>query len=498
MKQRALVVLLIAACGVSADIEEQGPPSAAPSGLLAGLARADITPPVGIPHMNWGSATHIAAEGVDPVGMKATALVLSDGKQKFVMVDIDALSTAGYEPAIAQAAQRTGIPAAHIRLGASHTHAGANISAVRGPLGADLTEPRKMMERYRAEVIDKLAGAIVEANSKLRPVHLYAGRGTGSINVNRRFRAQGGFQPAVGRNAEGFVDRDLLVIRIDDADGKPYAVVVNYQCHGTVLAYENRKVSPDWIGMTRRTVEQAFPGALCLYFQGAAGNQGPMEGFTGDLRVAHRLGATLGHQAAAVTLGVETVRREPSFEGYVESTALQARQPWRVQGPRDSTLRFVSRVIEVPRRTYSAQEIASMEARVVDAKAKLEAAGPSDAWQRHMAGARLRRLSNLLEVYKRPPDPSPVKVEVQLLRIGSVAILSMPGEPFGEIGAALRKASPFDFTLFCAYSSGAGGGYMPTRAEFAYGGYEIEQTEYGEAAAETLISEASKLFAEVR
>ena len=112
-----------------ADLQEQGPRNSPPSGLQAGVARASITPAVGIPHMNWGSATHIFAEGIDPVGMYATALVVSDGKQKFAIVDLDALFPQPYSPAIALASRKTGIPEAHIRFGASHTHAGPSLSA---------------------------------------------------------------------------------------------------------------------------------------------------------------------------------------------------------------------------------------------------------------------------------------------------------------------------------------------------------------------------------
>jgi hypothetical protein len=93
----------------------------------------------------------------------------------------------------------------------------------------------------------------------------------------------------VGTNPDGFVDRELVVVRLDDAQGKPYAVLVNFQCHGTVLTYENKLISPDWIGMARKTIERAMPGVTALYLQGAAGNQGPLEGGTGDIAVAHRL-----------------------------------------------------------------------------------------------------------------------------------------------------------------------------------------------------------------
>jgi hypothetical protein len=288
-------------------------------------------------------------------------------------------------------------------------------------------------------------------------------------------------------------------MRIDDAQGKPYAVLVNFQCHGTVLTYENKMISPDWIGMVRKTVEQAFPGALCLYLQGAAGNQGPIEGGTGDLQVAHRLGTTLGLQAAALAMQIETTRREPAFEGYVESTAYAAKQPWRVVGPRDATLKFVTKTLELPRRTYTPAEIDRMETAVASAKKQLEEATQrNDAWQKHQADARLRRSADLLKKWKEPPDPTPIKVDVQILRIGDMAIAAMPGEPFAEIGAAVKKASPFAFTMFCGYTSGTGGGYMPVESEYAHGGYEVEMTPYGLKAADQVIRQMSALYRELR
>jgi hypothetical protein len=346
---------------------------------------------------------------------------------------------------------------------------------------------------------DKVVGTIVEAESKLRPVHAYAARGTGTININRRVRPHDGKPPAVGTNPDGFVDRELVVMRIDNAEGKPYAIVVNFQCHGTVLTFENKVISPDWIGMVRKRVEEAFPGALCLYLQGAAGNQGPVEGGTGDLKVAHRLGSILGLQAAALAMEIETTRREPVMEGYVESTAFAARQPWRVRGPHDATVKFVSRTLEVPRRTYTPTEIDEMATRVAAAKKQVEEATASgDAWKKYQAEARLRRDSDLLEEWTRPRDPTPVKVDMQILRIGDTAIVAMPGEPFAEIGSAIKKASPFKFTMFCGYSNGTGGGYMPVESEYAHSGYEVEMTPYGTGAAEALIRQTAELYKSVQ
>ncbi len=77
MKKTAAALAVSAALAASlgrADVVEQGPKDSPPSGLLAGVARANITPPVGIAQLNWGSQTHVEAVGIDPVGLYATAL----------------------------------------------------------------------------------------------------------------------------------------------------------------------------------------------------------------------------------------------------------------------------------------------------------------------------------------------------------------------------------------------------------------------------------------
>ena len=492
-------VLLVLSHISFADLVEQGVKDSKPSGLLAGVAKININPAVGIPHQNWGSATHIVATGIDPVGLFMRALVLSDGKQKFVFVDVDTHIRG--DDAIQRASEQTGIPVEHIRLGSCHTHAGPSLSRAKGPAGADLNQYEHMMEAHRAVLADKLVGVIVEANSKLRPVHAYGMTGIGSINISRRFRGQGDkMPPAVGLNPEAFSDRELPVIRIDDAQGNPYAILVNFQCHGTVLAYENRIVSADWPGSMRNTVEANLPGATCLFFQGAAGNQGPIEGFTGDLEVAHRLGTILGHEATALALRISTVKREPQFEGYVESTALQAKQPYRVLGPHDATLKYTSKVLEVPRRVITKQDIERMTKLAEDAKKNLDAVKKtsSSSWKQYQAAARYRRWNNLLTRYKHPADTTPVKLEVAVLRIGDMAMVLTNGELFAEIGAAVKKGSPFKVTMFCGYGNRQGGGYMPIKSEYGFGGYEVDGTRYGPGAAEKFIEETVSLLKSVR
>lgn len=63
--------------------------------------------------------------------------------------------------------------------------------------------------------------------------------------------------------------------------------------------------------------------------------------------------------------------------------------------------------------------------------------------------------------------------KVQCMRVGSVAFVSTPGEPFTKTAQQVAAASPFEHTLFFGYSNG-GFGYGPTRQAFQEGGYEVD------------------------
>ena len=73
--------------------------------------------------------------------------------------------------------------------------------------------------------------------------------------------------------------------------------------------------------------------------------------------------------------------------------------------------------------------------------------------------------------------------EIWAARIGDCAIVGAPGEIFGAIGTAVRRASPAAVTIFAGYSQGSLG-YVATPDEYPHGGYEpsISHRGYGQPA----------------
>src|SRR5688500_9885550 len=184
--------------------------------LQAGVARADITPPVGIAHGNWGASTHSRAEGID-LPLWATVLAVRDVSADVTAVivecDLGGLSfvQAG---AIRDAVSRTaGVPRDRARLSVSHTHSGPTVNP-----GTWLQDGAERVEGYVASLAPKIAGAAWQALQALQPARLAFGTGEAHIGVNRRFRSPQDGRVLVGRNPEGFFDPTVRVLRLDTAD----------------------------------------------------------------------------------------------------------------------------------------------------------------------------------------------------------------------------------------------------------------------------------------
>lgn len=88
-----------------------------------------------------------------------------------------------------------------------------------------------------------------------------------------------------------------------------------------------------------------------------------------------------------------------------------------------------------------------------------------------------------------------VKAEVQVISIGSLALVTLPGEPLTDLGVAIRERSPYSQTLVLGYSNGNGVHYVGMPGEKDRGGYEMELGTVGtDEAGERLVELALQLL----
>ncbi len=454
--------------------------------LLAGTGRADITPAPGTPQGGWGAQTHQRGFGAD-LPFHATALALQDSRQSVIIVDVDSI---GFDPEwtlriLTAVSSLTGLPVANIRLSCTHTHSGPN--TFRIPV---ITEGRDMILEYLEGLPLRIAGAAWQALQHLRPVRIGAATGACDFNMNRRQQLPDG-RVVVGRNPAGPVDRTVRVVRLDSLDEQPVATIVHYACHPTTIGWDATVATPDYPGMAKRIVEQQVGGA-CLFLQGATGNIGPRLGFTGDLTIYRRFGKLLGLEAAKLALGIDTLPREPRFTGVQESGAAIALFDDVPVEPAPPALAVQSRYLSLPLKTLPEPEIAEAEAAALRQQvARLRREGTEAEIRAATAMATQAGMrADRARLYH---GRSHIEWQLQGIRIGPIALISIPGEPFIEIGQQIAARSPFAHTLFSGYSNG-GFSYLPVREAYAAGGYEVETSPFAPGAAEVVVEESLRML----
>ena len=449
--------------------------------LIAGAGRSDITPPVGIAHAGWGAATHQRAEGVD-MPFYATALYVTDGELEIAIVDLDVgiLTNQDDSEIRTKIASISGIKPENIRLSATHTHS--------GPVNRQswLDEGMELIGPYWDSLPAKAAEAVSSAKWAAKPADVGAGEGSCSINVNRRPSLSDGTL-FTGRNWDGFVDREVGVVAINNKQGDPIATILNYACHPTILGPANKLLSPDYPGTARKVVEQHV-GGICLFLQGAAGNCGPTHGFIGEVAVAERLGTRLGLEAAKVRLEIDPIPRTERLVEVVPSGADLGMYEDDPAGEPDDNLRIVNTNVQLPVGQFPSIDDAQADFDQAVALLNTTRQNGSEAEIKE-AVKDAKRSSFVLGNATRTAD-GPMSMPVQAMRIGPAALVAIPVEPFAEIGVAVKNSSPAGQTLFGGYSNGYMG-YMPMADNFEEGGYEVVTTPMAAGAAEETISACS-------
>jgi hypothetical protein len=452
------------------------------SGLAAGASRVSITPPVGIALV--GFAGRPPSTGVHD-DLSATALVLAerdaagtvDAATRIALVSLDLLGLYGdaLAPAIKAEVQRTtGIPGDRVLLCCSHTHYGPVMNGEWE--GGD--DPEAVA--YRETLPHHIAGVVAAAGAALRPVTLAAGRGSVRVGINRREWRPGTEAPAptgpppapaarplggrivLGQNPEGTLDSEVLVWRFDAADGPdvdpgapsgwvrrapdPVAVVFNYACHPVSLGGQMRLISADFPGVACKVVERLV-GGTALFLQGACGNVNPSL-MGPDWDMPRRLGHALGAEAARAALLAAPIAGTP--------------------------LRLARETVALPPLLTTSLEDGRRMVETLEAERRRLAEQGGGAGQRWWNERGLDRARRALAALEGGEPLPPLTADLAALRLGDAALAANPSELFCEIGLALKQASPFAWTSVAGYADGMVW-YVPTRAAYAEGGYEVER-----------------------
>lgn len=440
-----------------------------------GVAVADVTPPVGIYARSWGAATHEIAEGVHrPMLASAAVLAPLDAdapELALVALDLGWFPYLPDEQALrAEVLRRTGTAEGALLINLSHTHAGANLnSKLEGYPGAELIKP------YLARLADQIVSAIEQARQSSAPAWLTFGQGRCELAQNRDFWDAEAQRFVCGYNPGAPADDTLLVARVSGEDGQTRAILFNYACHPTTLAWQNRQLSPDFVGAAREVLEQAY-GAPALFLQGASGDLGPRDDYVGDTAIADRNGRLLGYAAAAVVESLPPPGTRFVYQGLVVSGADLGTWGY---APIDGDALA-----------------ASAQLRAETIKVGLTLKEPPDptlpdklaAATEHHEREKLMRKILLQEALGSEPEHS---MPLWIWRLGQAALVAIPEEPYSVLQQRLRERFAGTPLLVLGVTNGTAG-YLAPRELYGRGIYQERQSPFAAGCLEATIAAAEQ------
>jgi len=402
--------------------------------LIAGSAKVKITPPIGIPLDGYSSRTE-PSKGIHD-DLHARALILSNGKEYIALASLEILYSR-YD--ITQRVRKIlneelAIPEDNILVAAIHTHSGPSI------LGFHSVNKRYFVKEYLSLLPGLISSAFIKAFNSLQEVRLCYGKGkVNGWTINRR------------KPLKGHLDNEVIAIKLENKKGKTVSSIVNFTCHAVVLGPNNLLISADYPGYVSITIER-IEGGVCLFFNGACGDINPLTPGTIIERVYDRSVGTFS----------DVIKMGRSIAGEALKI-MNSAQPEEV-----STLKALRQEVKLKLRIPSIPSDNELDEMRERYNALLNQGKEIEAKKLKREIMKVELVKNLLSLH----PGGELRTEVQVIRIGNIVLVALPGEPFVDIGLRIKSQSKAELTMIVGYANDVIG-YVPTCKAYEEGGYEV-------------------------
>jgi hypothetical protein len=430
-----------------------------------GAARVDITPKDGTPL--GGYYRFRGSMGVlDPLFAKTIVFEKDGAHAAIVVLDLSGTVRPIVEAARKAVQEQCGIEGDRVLISGTHTHTGPQ--QPRGNLMDPITKVDSPPGVAYAQALPGwIAQSVKEAKAKLAPARASVAMGKAEgISFNRRVLREGQTEaiwqpqklnPATDKPA-GPVDPQVGVLAFHGADATPLAALLNFAMHPTSVG-GGVKISADYPGVfTKLVSERHGAGMVSVFANGCCGNINQTDYITGVKRGHVQLGTKLADAVDEVWPKLETVN---AF-----------------------TPRVKSEMVTLERRKFS-------EATITKAKDIV-----ARMFTENLGTVPMAEAVCVMETLDKKDVP--LRVEVQVIALSDdVAIVSLPGEIFVELGLTIKKQSPFKHTFIAELANGSMG-YVPNRDAYAQGNYEVVSARGEAGSGEKLVEAALRLLGEVK
>jgi len=414
----------------------------------AGAAAVDITPVEWPLHLRGSFRPNLATKAHDP--LMSRALVLSDGSTTVAVVVVDSCMVGQdqLDRAKAVANKACGLPTERMLIASTHTHS--------APFAGRSNTPAEAA--YQTHLEAGIAKSIVDAVGDLRAAQLgYASAPLADEVNNRRWHLKPGTMPAnpFGETTDqvkmnpnrahivrpaGPVDPSVGLLAVRSHRGQPLAALGNYALH--YVGNTGGEVSADYFGEFARLMRNRM-----RVKEGGAFTAMLSNGASGDINNIQFRQRRRPREPFEQIRIVATKTADAAWDAAQEID-------YEPQGEIGMRERQVTLDVRVP-----------TEKELKRARGYLEQAKSDPASVPFLAKLYAERTIGMLELGET------MDVKVQAVRVGELAICSLPFEVLVEIGLELKEKSPFENTMVIELANG-GFGYLPPPHQHKLGGYE--------------------------
>jgi hypothetical protein len=375
--------------------------------------------------------------------LRAAAVVLEAG-QRLCLVSCDTLIIPA--DVLANAAQQItaecGLPSANLLLCATHTH--------HAPCTIDILGCRREVEfcgrleaaivqavRQACRVLDEPGARPEQTQAEL----LFAESQEATVGMNSRYLLRDGtiawyaYPWAEVVRPTGPFDPDLPVFALRRPGGEMVSVIFNHSVHN-IGTLTKGVLSPAFYGLAAQELERRH-GGTALFLPGAFGsshntsefgsteNTRPVSGAECVHRVVEAVGQGLRRAEATSVTPLRAIKRPFTY-----------RMREFDEGKEEAAVRYWSE-------TYTPENPEATQAVFREMRAEM---APVQGQER--------------------------ETWLQVIRLGEIALVGVPGEMFAALGLEIRRRSPFRYTYVIGLANDTLG-YLGDRDAYERGGYQL-------------------------
>ena len=413
-----------------------------------GYAQNDITPVYGIPLSGYFNPRPNKG-ALDRLAVKAAVFRTGSDIAAIVSCDLCLLDSKFLRSLDEKLAAQGSPLAGKVLYSATHTHTGPYSGEIFD-VGPD--------PAYMNDLEAKIIAALNDAYASLAPAELYtAETECTTLAFNRRYIMKNGktltnpgkLNPDIAR-PEGGVDHKILMMEIRQHD-RPALLITNISNHTDTIGGDF--VSADWPGKMEKEIQHSLGFDLpVMTIIAPQGNINHFNVKTPGSQTGYEEACRIGKAYAAVILSAMYQFKKQ------EDTAICVK-----------TGEFAAPYLQLTDEEY-AEAKATFEANR-DAVMETDRDLTSEDIARGVPFVKKMFAEMAIGCRENPITEKRVERQIMISFGKDVAFVSLPAEPFVEIGFAIREKSRFPMTFLAALSMGEVG-YVGLKQHYGNGGYE--------------------------